>query len=420
MSTDGTYTDITARLRPNTPPPPEAVVIPRSAAGAPLLADGCYLLHYGLLGADRADYEGTFRVDSRTGQLFASGDLYRRDEPENVGGASTAPAPASGIPIFPIRKYSLYLRVTSIAQADDGFDLVFEVHRFSFDEIKLFRGDSVNWVLEGSFTAHMTPGSPSHDFPATGQFFGGEVSTILTSPDGTQVTFGLLEIGLVSPSLRRATLEIDRVPGSELPLDNGQGISWETIFEPVGWDLTIDVSDSNITKPTGDTWTADDGHAAMLAHRARTDLNSEWRYYMLVVKFIQFRDGDRGVMFELGKDTPREALLLSSHYVFDANDSKWGDVRGKRAATTVTFFRTAVHETGHAMGLAHDRAGVNIMMPTDGIAEAASAGAPFPANIAWSFSADAAHRLRHAPDIAVRPGGVQFILSNQTPLSGTP
>lgn len=423
MSTDtstDTSKDLSARAAPIYPPPPEAVAMPRASSGDALLADGCYLLHYGFLGVDRAKYEGTFRVESKTGQFFASGDLYLRDDPPGAAPPSAKTRPAPGIPIFPIKTYRYYLRVTQIEQVDDGFNLMFEAHRFSFEQIDVLRGDSVNWVLEGTFSAHMTPASAPEDFPAQGQFFGGEVGIPPASPDDPPQTFGLLQIGWVSPALRKATIEIDRVPESELPLDNGQGVSWQSVFEPVGWDLTIDVSESDIAKPTGPVWTADDGHAAMLAHRARTDLDAEWRYYMLVVQLIQFPDGERGVMFELGKDTPREALLLSSHYVFDANDPKWGQVRGKRAATTVTFFRSAVHETGHAMGLAHDRNGVCFMMPSDGIAKAASAEMPFPANIAWSFSQDSAHRLRHAPDIAVRPGGLQFILSNQTPLSGSP
>jgi hypothetical protein len=60
---------------------------------------------------------------------------------------------------------------------------------------------------------------------------------------------------------------------------------------------------------------------------------------------------------------------------------------------------------GHAMGLGHNDAGFHIMRPTDGIAQGASADKPFPANIEWSFEPNDEHRLRHWPDIAVRPGG---------------
>jgi hypothetical protein len=134
MSTDGTTTDITGRLAPNYPSPPKALTMPRSAAGTPLLADGCYLLHFGLLGADQVTYEGTLRANSKTGQLFASGDLYLRDELSG-GRASAKASPGAGIPVFPIKRYRYYLRVTKIEQAEDGFDLVFEVHRFSFEDI---------------------------------------------------------------------------------------------------------------------------------------------------------------------------------------------------------------------------------------------------------------------------------------------
>ena len=46
--------------------------------------------------------------------------------------------------------------------------------------------------------------------------------------------------------------------------------------------------------------------------------------------------------------------MIASHGLIpDTND--WGLVRGKNLGETVVYFRTAVHEIGHAMGLQHNK-----------------------------------------------------------------
>src|SRR5262245_11311945 len=109
----------------------------RTPAGKELLADGCYFLCYGLLGPDEVlpNHVGTLRVDSRAGRLSASADLYAIDstptrpgnKPQPVGSMSPR---GSGIAMFPIKDYRLYLRITKIEAAATGFVLAFEAHRF--------------------------------------------------------------------------------------------------------------------------------------------------------------------------------------------------------------------------------------------------------------------------------------------------
>ena len=108
-------------------------------------------------------------------------------------------------------------------------------------------------------------------------------------------------MGLVSSYLRKATIEIDRVAVSELPLDNGAGVTWKTVFDKVGWDITSLVSDSNVEEPSGEAWNKAEAHAAMLARRDKSDLDAEWRYYILAVQRIDLHPGgERGVMYDDG------------------------------------------------------------------------------------------------------------------------
>ena len=91
-------------------------------------------------------------------------------------------------------------------------------------------------------------------------------------------------------------------------------------------------------------------------------------------------------MYDIGgtdsNQIPREGVGIVSHWNF----SKYfvvGLVAGQRSgASPKTFFRTAVHEIGHAMGLFHNAVNNCIMNTTDVIASSANPPAtPFPNNV---------------------------------------
>ena len=160
-------------------------------------------------------------------------------------------------------------------------------------------------------------------------------------------------------------------------------------------------------------------HAALLANRDGASLDSEWRYHVLHVR--QLDSTSRGIMYDAyGSDSnnvPREGCGISSHWEFP-NDSVWGDVAGERFGSTPgPYFRTAVHELGHAFGLHHLTTSGRFMNTTNLIA-----GLPgtFPGNVLWEFDSADLRRLRHWPDPRVRPGGIPFGQSySGTPVSPT-
>ncbi len=145
------------------------------------------------------------------------------------------PNPANGIPIFRRSQYRYYLRATRILEGfalDNSFTLGFNRHRY--DQA------SSSWTDEGAFTALMTWTTAPSGFPGGADDLTGEVK------DASGTVVGSLTVGWVSRYLRRAVIEIDRANASETAIANGAGLGWKEIFAQIGWDMTVDESD---TKP---------------------------------------------------------------------------------------------------------------------------------------------------------------------------
>lgn len=374
-----------------------------------VLRAGCYLLSYKPKGsAFFVTYDGTLRVEARRFERTASGDLYQRPFswrciPGPYGSPLCwpillpGPTPGSGIPILARNQYRYYLRVTEILEsitAADNFDLGFQMYRFN--------PATKTWTNEGDYTAQMFWTSAPPGYPSSIDYLEGDVT------DAAGKVVGRLTMGWVSESLRKATVEIDRVSQSEAPLNNGASVNWSSIFDSVGWDVTVVESNTAVTEPTGAGWSLAECHQGMLDWRNSDNLDSEWRYHLLCVRELDYTS--RGVMYDAyGSDSnnvPREGAAIASHWYFP-NANPWGKCKGDRFGTcSAPYFRTAVHEIGHAMLMFHPSlaSSNHIMQVTPRIAANAVPPQQFPDNIVWEFSEIDQRLLRHLPDIAVRPG----------------
>jgi len=379
---------------------------------------GCWLVSYRPVGIGLVAYDGTMRVECHSEGRTASGDLYQRPTlviqqpvPIPLPGPGPVPVPftrpplaflgnppnpAAGIPILPRSKYRYYMRVTSLPEnwyIGNSFSLGFQLYRFTAPN---------TWVLESTLTATMTRMTAPAGFPSASDYAEGDVK----NPAGTVVA--RFTMGWLSKYFRRASLEIDTVSGSERPLDSGAGHNWATVMDDIGWQLNVVLSDTNVVEPSGSSWSDAEMHAAMLARRAAVNLDNEWRYHILAVKNID--STPRGIMYDNGgtdsNNVPREGVGISSHWIIDPG---WGSVSGMRFGTAkAPYFRTAVHELGHAMAQYHNTGDFGFMCTSDVIAAGGTPANPFPGNIRWAYHATNLKQLRHYPDPFVRPGGVAF------------
>jgi len=386
------------------------------------LVQGCYLACFTTgSGVETHHYDGTLRVHIHDREVLVSGDLYER--PAN----GDKPDPENGIPILRLDNYRFYLKSKETQPATIETGLKFKLFFCEFKRTSTNPRD-FKWTETGPRTVNLKQTNPpdGEAFPDADNeplYLNGSV----TDTQGEEI--GSFSLGWVDHYLRRARLKIARVAfkengsqqKSEVPWDNGvteKLATWQSVLGDVGWKLdlpapgeVVEISEEGI----GEEWDAGELHKQMLELRNLNTTNTDWCYHLLCVpKIVE----NYGLMFDdtdtdfQSNELPREGFAVSSHIEYP-DEARWGIARAKRCGQAlIPYFRTAVHEIAHAMGLQHEHQpnGRRIMSETAVLHEASTAesGKTVPERILFSFSEASAKRLRHMPDIWVRPGGIPF------------
>jgi len=376
------------------------------SGGQGVFQEGCYYIRLtptSLHIPSRYQYEGTMRIQRSGATILASGDLYNTDickSPTFCPSLSDNNR-KNNIPVFPRKQYAYYLRIIDVQEGESespnpAQTLLLDMEHFRFDHS---RGA---WGMGEALTAELKFSTA----PDGIHYWLGNIRT------RTNVVLGQMAAVWISPYLRQAVVEIDRASESECPLKNEKGDDWQAIFRKAGWDITLEVSDENVKEPDDLSWSNSELHKAMLDYRKSADLDNQWRYHLLAVHKLD--DDVFGMMYDNTisgiDDIPREGAAIASHVIIPGDDC-WGKCKNARFGQIINpYFRTAIHEIGHALMLYHpDNPYENyIMQKTIQIAHNAAAPMQFPDNIEWSFSPRDIHLIGHLPDIAIRPGGVSF------------
>ena len=420
-----------------------------------ILKSGCYLMAFRPTTDTGVSYRGTLRVthDAKdpTAAPSVSGDLYAIpnespvrspvDELSDIPALTDMASKAEGIiPCFRSSAYSHYLDVFNVSETEsDGATRVvleLQAHRFDHASRRLAPGANCRLQLTEVKPNAIQTGNPALTF--SGELIG---------PDGKRGDFTLLHFG---EKLRRAKVRIFALeygekgainfPGSTSVRENlGDPVAtneieqkWQSVFSKIGWHLNVESKalkegqgEGKFKLPTQKTgglpdsnrgeWTPFD--LAVNAAELRKDVQADgddWIYDLLCVSRFEENSNFLGLMFDSDStdlnQRPRESAAISALRQFTHDqDGKPETGPFQRARGGELYFRTAIHEIGHCMNLTHSLCTQTVMDTTDCILSAeatASAKGNQKKPVKLEFLPEDAFWLQHAPDIAIRPGGV--------------
>lgn len=393
------------------------------------LPDGCYRIDYTPTGAT-GTYRGTLRIDRAEGSLIASGDLYffpaGTDGPETkaLNTAILRPPLAFrryGIPIYARDRYHSYLKVTGVSLI--GFDcrasITLQQYDYTAPPVGSFNG--LFPTTPGSRTVTLSfkkVAAPSFLWP--GNYYTGTWNV-------GGVAKGTVNLGWVSSSFRKCTIEVDTlvdaVSPQAVPELGGAGTEdFKTMMASAGWSANVVYDQTTIPKPAGvanhkDCWTDGNLHALMTTIRnASTNLDVDWRMHVLVVPGKM--GCSRGKMYD-SIGVPREGVVSYSDDGYPSSNSAFFGAAENKMQRQVprAFLRSASHEVVHGFNQIHQEseggADNSIMTTTPSVADVlgtAASGDPgvFPTDIKLKVNKNVRHHLIHFPDPVVRPGGHTF------------
>ena len=354
--------------------------------------------------------QGTMRVEKTDHGYLASGDLYHSESESDPLGLHIQ---GEGIPWFPIKNYRFYLKVQRFQVSlgsGDALEVGFQTYEFDARKGTFDRG--------GLFTALLKLSSSHGEGLPNVEVYDGPVVNRKGRATGS------LRLEWISSAYRRARIGIHSGSSLPRPMASENGCEWKTVFGASQLNWEFDVTPEPAPElDSGDNehrWTLAQLHQATLKLRERVKHPAgDWQYDLLCVSRIEGAGYERGVMFDWGavdvNHFPREGAALAAGWpIPEAWGQADGTVFGQQKSA---YFRAAVHEMGHAMGLDHNYADNGFMNTTDVIVDK-SASLPvarrFPTNIDWRFHPRDRHALNHGPDIAIRPGGLPWESSGRT------
>lgn len=384
---------------------------PFSATNLPL-KQGCYYATM-LLPAFDLNLHGTLRLEIVDEMLAASGDLYKIETIDSL--LVTLPDPPSEelvnltnlrkVPVFPVRQYASYFKLTHLENSAMQFRQYFyfhedssgdPLHRFSTTTEGLPAFIEINLDLKQS-------GNFNPDLPAfTSEVFNDQ-----------QEIIGTFTMHWVSDFFRRFNLEIDALQDTEMPRMETTPIDWGEIFSSIGWEVNVVEDQGDRVGNPGAPWNNGELHAQMLNWRNRHQESDadEWWYYLLCIPTHE--NGHLGIMFDDptfdGNKVAREGAAICAEKVLESAQGWPEPIAGKMLGELPpAYFRTALHELGHMMGLRHEPTpNTRLMNQTNVINFRSEENTPaFPENISWVFAPKDEICLKHMPDIWVRPGGI--------------
>jgi len=395
------------------------------------LRDGCYAVVFKSSHPDLSSWPssvGTLRWEQLDAQhVVASADLYVASAPllsvQDVESAlssaarpATLPENPNAIPVYSRDRYHAYIQISTSwmpaakppaapsSQPTPYAPLGGSWHRI--------RNASANlWYPGTNLHFHPASATPHPHHPS-----GPCLRAKFNLTDSTGLLLGELHVRWISPYFRDAVVEIDTEPGLAAPIHNGAGDSWESVFAGIGWSVRTETGRIQLPTPPSGRWTYAELHDAMLRSRANADLDSEWRYHIAVVH--SFADPVAPIAIAFDHESmdlngiPREGVAIYGGATLP-DLPLYGRYAGRVLSTCPDlYFKIALHEIGHAMGLHHNHLGFGVMDQVDDLAENSPSRQLDPSSLQPRFAPDDIFRLRHLPDIQIRPGGADFETSD--------